>query len=161
MKLARYTTFSFFFGSSFPSVLTTSNTLRRVWCADLLPDTAAAMPSQQAATWCAARSNGRAVVARTQACQTLESVEHAIAPERNRIVRRQQLESADAPSPLERSEDGVVGIEGTITPEIGLPLQGRPQGCQGLAKRWEPRVAISDNTLQRRANTLFAALAEV
>src|SRR3954471_13950176 len=88
-------------------------------------------------------------------------VEQPLAPGEQRVVALEQFLRADAACPAEGAEQDVVDVARRGAGEIGLLLQGQARRLQDLAERRDLGVGILDDLLERGAEALLAALAEV
>src|SRR5262245_17556471 len=74
--------------------------------------------------------------------KTAEEVEHALAPGRERILRREQLPWAHHARPLEYRKQGVIGVRRQLAADVSLPLEQRLHRLEAAAQALE-RVVLA------------------
>src|ERR1700744_6229523 len=95
------------------------------------------------------------IISRRLGGEAVETLQQPLQPIAQRIGRVEDTEGADAASPLERAENGIVGIERRVAAEIGLCLQRQPQWRRAVAKRRQALLAIGGSSFERHAEALL------
>src|ERR1051325_6867342 len=93
--------------------------------------------------------------------EAAEEIEHALAPRRERILRRQQLARAHDARPLEDREQHVVGIGRLFSANVGLPLEERLHRLRAPSRAAQRLLAPRAQLLERSTGRTLGHRAEV